>query len=142
MVLPLSKSRLVRKTRQLRYDYRMPSGQMRRRHSLLRLWNGGVRPAHHRAPDAHLRGGRGKRASREERLRRNASTFRLAEKPTKRDLEASRRHLLDADSRYRLNSAGKFEGRSDYLRIENDDVEPVAAAERIIEAFGLPRAKR
>lgn len=81
-------------------------------------------------------------ASQEERLRRNASTFRLAEKPTKRDLEASRRHLLDADLRYRLNSAGEFEGRSDYLRIENDEVEPAAAAERIIEAFGLPRVKR
>jgi hypothetical protein len=81
-------------------------------------------------------------ASREERLRRNASTFRLAEKPTKRDLEASRRHLLDADARYRLNSAGEFDGRSDYLRIENDDVAPVDAAERIIEAFGLPRVKR
>ena len=49
----------------------------------------------------------GHAASQEERLRHKASTFRLAEKPTKRDLESLRRHLLDADSRYRLNSAGE-----------------------------------
>jgi hypothetical protein len=77
-----------------------------------------------------------------ERLRRNETAFRLAEKPTKRDLDASRRHLLDADSRYRLNSDREFEGRRDYLRIDNSEVEPTAVAEQIIEAFGLPRVKR
>ncbi len=78
-------------------------------------------------------------ASEAERLRRNESAFRLAEKPTKRDLDASRRHLLDAGRRYRLSSAAEFAGRRDYLRLDNETLSPEAAAERIIDAFGLPR---
>ena len=81
-------------------------------------------------------------ATQAERLRRNASDFRLAEKPTKRDLESSRRHLLEADSTYRLSSGGEFDGRDDYFRINNEALDPAAVAERIIEAFGLPRVKR
>ena len=37
-------------------------------------------------------------ATQEERLRRNATPFRLAEKPTKRDLEQSRANLLELDA--------------------------------------------
>lgn len=74
------------------------------------------------------------------RLARNASAFRLAEKPTKRDVEASRRHLLDVEARYRLNSGSEFAGRPDYLRLPNGELSPEAAAERIVTAFDLPRA--
>ena len=45
-------------------------------------------------------------ASREERLRRNETELRLAEKPSKRDLAASRRALLEADARWQLGSRG------------------------------------
>jgi hypothetical protein len=73
------------------------------------------------------------------RLHRNETPFRLAEKPTKRDLETSRAQLLQDDAAYRLNSVQEFQGRSDYLRIDNTDLEPGLAAERIIETFGLRR---
>ena len=78
-------------------------------------------------------------ATQAERLRRNECLSRLAEKPSKRDLEASRLRLLEADARYQLNSGGKFDARPDYLRIDNTLVTPGAAAERVIEHFGLPR---
>ena len=58
-------------------------------------------------------------ATQAERLKRAAGVSRLAEKPSRRDLEASWRDLLDDDGRYQLNSGGKFDGRPDYLRIDN-----------------------
>jgi hypothetical protein len=78
-------------------------------------------------------------ASQEERLRRNETEFRLAEKPSKRDLAASRQRLLDDDVRYQLNSRGANEGRIDYFRIENSTLSPGDVAERIIRHFDLPR---
>src|SRR5690242_13440907 len=77
-------------------------------------------------------------ASQEERLRRNETEFRLAEKPFKRDLTASRQQLLDLDSKYQLNSRGRFAGRSDYLYIENTALTPAAVARRVIDVFALP----
>jgi hypothetical protein len=78
-------------------------------------------------------------ATQEERLRRNATEFRLAHKPHMRDLAAARQRLLDTDSRYQLNSAGQFDGRADYLRIENTDLSAAEVAERVIAHFSLPR---
>ena len=77
-------------------------------------------------------------ATQEERLRRNETPFRLAEKPFKRDLVKSRGHLLDIDTKYQLNSGGRFDGRADYLRFDNTDLSPEAAAERVIAHFHLP----
>ena len=74
-----------------------------------------------------------------ERLKRTAGESRLAEKPSRRDLEAVRRDLLDDDARYQLNSGGKFDGRPDYLRINNTHLTPGEVAERVIEHFALPR---
>lgn len=78
-------------------------------------------------------------ATQAERLKRNACASRLAEKPSMRDLEASRRRLLEADARYQLNSGGKFDERPDYLRIDNTLLTPGEVAERVIERFSLPR---
>jgi AAA domain len=77
-------------------------------------------------------------ATQEERLRRNETEFRLAEKRSKRDVAASRQRLLDHDARYRMNSEGEFDGRDDYLRIDNTALSAADAAERIIAHFGLP----
>ena len=74
-----------------------------------------------------------------ERLKRLAGISRLAEKPSRRDLEAARRDLLDDDARYQLNSGGKFDQRPDYLRINTTHLTPGEAAERVIEHFALPR---
>lgn len=46
-------------------------------------------------------------ATQEERLRRNETEFRLAEKPSKRNIEVSRQRLLADDARYQLNSGGE-----------------------------------
>jgi len=77
--------------------------------------------------------------SQDERLRRNETEFRLAEKPFKRDLVASREQLLMLDARYQLNSGGVFDRRADYLRIDTTTLEPSETAERIIEHFGIER---
>ena len=78
-------------------------------------------------------------ATQAERLKRLAGVSRLAEKPSRRDLDASRRNLLDDDARYQLNSGGKFDERQDYLRINNTHLTPDEVAERVIEHFALPR---
>jgi hypothetical protein len=78
-------------------------------------------------------------ASQAERLRRNATEFRLAEKPSKRDLEASHRRLLEHDEQYQFNSRGMHDHRADYLRFDTTELTAIAAAERIIEHFDLPR---
>jgi hypothetical protein len=48
-----------------------------------------------------------------------------------------RRHLLEADARYRLDSAGEFDGRPDFLRIETTHLSPADVATQIIDHFGL-----
>ena len=68
-----------------------------------------------------------------------AGVSRLAQKPSRRDLDASRRDLLETDARYQLNSGGKFDERQDYLRINNTLLTPGEVAERVIEYFALPR---
>jgi hypothetical protein len=78
-------------------------------------------------------------ATQAERLRRNETELRLREKPSKRDVEASRQRLLENDAEHQLDSRGYFEGRTDYLRVENTNLSPDAVAERIIEHFELPR---
>jgi hypothetical protein len=78
-------------------------------------------------------------ATQAERLKRNEGASRLAEKPSRRDVEASRRDLLELDARYQLNSHGKFDARQDYLRINNTHLTPGEVAERVIEHFDLPR---
>jgi len=79
-------------------------------------------------------------ATQAERLKRNEGASRLAEKPSKRNLEASRRGMLELDARHQLNSAGTFGEREDYLRIDNTLLAPAEVAERVIKHFGLPRA--
>jgi shikimate kinase len=78
-------------------------------------------------------------ASQAERLRRNETEFRLAEKPFKRDLEASRRQLLELDAKYQLSSNGAFDERSDYFRVDNTNLSATEVAERVIARFGLQR---
>ena len=72
-----------------------------------------------------------------ERLRRNETELRLAEKPSKRDLAASRARLLDADAHYQLHSGDRFAGRDDWLRIDNTALAPEEVATRIIAHYGL-----
>ena len=79
-------------------------------------------------------------ATQEERLRRNATEFRLSEKPSKRDVEASERRLLADDDRYQLNSRGMHDGRGDYFRLDTTELDAATVAEMIIGHFSLPRS--
>jgi hypothetical protein len=81
-------------------------------------------------------------AARDERLRRNETEFRLAEKSSKRDVAASRQRLVDDDARFQLSSRGAFDGRDDWFRLDTTHLSAAEAAERIIARFGLPRAAR
>ena len=78
-------------------------------------------------------------ATQAERLRRNETELRLAEKPFKRDLAASRAMLLDLDANYQLGSGGRFDDRPDWLRLDNSALSPADVAERIVARFDLPR---
>ncbi|MEO6876282.1 MAG: AAA family ATPase [Opitutaceae bacterium] len=78
-------------------------------------------------------------ATQTERLRRNETEFRLAEKPSKRDLTASRKHLLEVDAKHQLNSRGVHDGRPDYLRFDTTALSATQAADWIIAHFSLPR---
>lgn len=79
-------------------------------------------------------------ATPDERLRRNETEFRLAEKPFKRDIAASRQRLLDDDARYQLNSRGAFDDRDDWLRLDTTTSSAADTAERIITHFHLAKA--
>lgn len=75
----------------------------------------------------------------QERLRRNETELRLAEKPSKRDLERSRRNLLRDEETYRMNTADDFFYPDRHLKIDNTALLPEEAAGLIVERFSLPR---
>jgi hypothetical protein len=76
------------------------------------------------------------------RLERNGSAFRLAEKPSKRDIAESRRRLLSMDADYQLDSGARFAGRPDYMRVDNTTLSPSEVAEMVIARFDLTRLDR
>jgi hypothetical protein len=75
----------------------------------------------------------------DERLRRNETELRLAEKWPKRDVKRSRELLLEAHEKYQLNSAGDFVygDPQTYLKIENSELSAREAAEQIVRYFGF-----
>jgi hypothetical protein len=79
----------------------------------------------------------------DERLVRNRTEFRLAEKRSKRDLEFSHGNVLDLEENYVMNTGGGrtvadrvLAGR-DYLRVDNTHLSAADVAGRVVEAFGL-----
>ena len=76
-------------------------------------------------------------APQEIRLARNATANRIANKPSKANVELSNSRLKDEDARYRLVS---YEGEipfDNYLRIDNSNLSPEEAATLIRTTFGL-----
>jgi hypothetical protein len=73
-----------------------------------------------------------------ERLRRNETEFRLARKPSKRNLETSRQHLLDIEKEHKMNSAGDFFYQDNYVKIDNTNLSAAEAAQKIIDVFHFP----
>lgn len=77
-------------------------------------------------------------ATQAERLRRNQTPLRLAEKVPPRHVDGSRAFLLDADRMYRMNSSGVFFYPDRHLKIDNTTLEPDDVARRIAAHFSLP----
>ena len=73
----------------------------------------------------------------EERLRRNVSEFRLAQKPPKRDIDRSRRMLIESSTNHKLNTDGDFFYPENYVRIDNTHLTASEAAARIVAELGL-----
>lgn len=68
----------------------------------------------------------------EERLRRNETEHRLAMKPSKRNIEFSKRELTHSAERYRLNSLPGELTEKHYLRLDVTNVSAEDAAEEIV----------
>lgn len=71
----------------------------------------------------------------EARLERNETEFRLAQKPSKRNVERSRANILGWEGKYKMNSVDDFFYRENYLKLNNTHLSAVEAAERIIKVF-------
>ena len=79
----------------------------------------------------------------DERLARNGSPFRLAEKKSKRDLEFSRSNLLELEENYVMNSSERrtiaedlFVGR-EHLRIDNTQLDAAEVAKQVVTGLGI-----
>ncbi len=77
-------------------------------------------------------------ADQAERLRRNMTAFRLAQKPSKRDVVQSQHRLLEADRHYKLNSMHDFDYSENYVKINNTTTPARAVAQHIIDHFVFP----
>lgn len=73
----------------------------------------------------------------DERLKRNKTENRLANKASKRDLEWSEKDLLKSIEKYRFNSKPNEIEEENYLRINNTDLSAEAVALIIKEKFKL-----
>ncbi|MNI02448.1 hypothetical protein D3C73_553220 [compost metagenome] len=72
-----------------------------------------------------------------ERLERNSTSYRLDQKPTKRNIEQSEKDLLNTIEKHRLNSNKGEIIRENYLRINNTNLSAEETAKRIKERFDL-----
>ncbi|GAA1999980.1 shikimate kinase [Catenulispora subtropica] len=77
-------------------------------------------------------------ADQDVRLIRNGGATRLAEKPSKRDLEWSAENLRKSDAAHRLNSIDDFAHAPEtHLRVDNTHLEPEDVAKLAAAHFGL-----
>lgn len=73
----------------------------------------------------------------EERLKRNVSSNRLENKPTKRDIIKSEKRLIEGETKYRANSNKEEIKEKNYLRINNTNISAEDTAKIIKENFKL-----
>lgn len=71
------------------------------------------------------------------RLERNKTPNRLEHKPSKRDIEWSESAMIRTENKYRLNSYDGELTFTNYIKIDNTDIEPDVVAEIIKERFNL-----
>jgi hypothetical protein len=85
-------------------------------------------------------------ADQPERVARNSTEFRLSRKASKRDLTRSHNGLLEMDRQYTMSTtpgvntpATSLLDRHEHLRINNNDLSALEAAELIVEKLELKR---
>ena len=76
-------------------------------------------------------------ASREVRLKRNATENRLLHKASKRDIERSNQRLISDGDNYRLESTDGEIPFENYRKIDNSELSPEFVARWIKEQFAL-----
>ena len=76
-------------------------------------------------------------APREIRLERNVTENRLLNKASKRDIEVSNQRLINADTKYRLESLDGEIPFNNYIKIDNSNLPPDVVAKMIQEKFDL-----
>ena len=76
-------------------------------------------------------------ADQKTRLERNVTENRLANKASKRDIEASNARLLRDDANHRLESYPGEIPYENYIKIDNTNLSPETVAAMIKERFGL-----
>ena len=76
-------------------------------------------------------------ASREVRLKRNATENRLLHKASKRDIERSNQRLISDGDNYRLESMDGEIPFENYRKIDNSELSPEFVARWIKEQFAL-----
>lgn len=76
-------------------------------------------------------------ADQQERVRRNKSSFRLEQKPSKRNTTGAEKYLFKVDQSKKLNSDGDFYYTERYIKIDNTTLSPEATAQRIVDTFGF-----
>lgn len=76
-------------------------------------------------------------ASLDTRLERNVTPNRLQKKKSKQDLEWSRKNLLYAQEKYRMNTNEDEYWFDNHLKINNENLSPEVAAQMIVDKFNL-----
>ncbi len=76
-------------------------------------------------------------ASREVRLKRNATDNRLLNKASKRNVPVSNQRLIDDDKKYRLESMDGEIPFENYMKIDNTNLAPDVVAQMIKNQFDL-----
>lgn len=76
-------------------------------------------------------------ATLEERLKRNETSNRLENKPTKRNIQQSKQFLLNAEIKHRCNSYPGEIKEKNYVKINNNDIPANKVALLIKEKFKL-----
>jgi hypothetical protein len=74
------------------------------------------------------------------RLAREGTALRMEHKRSKQDVEASRQRLLDDDVNHQLNTNGDFVYPDHHLRLDNTELSPVRAAQRIAQHLQIAQA--
>lgn len=77
----------------------------------------------------------------EKRVERNETPHRMEMKPTKRDLEWSRKELLECAEKHKLNSDSDEFWFENHIKIDNTNLEPDEVADRVIKTFGLSKGE-